>query len=90
MMLMIPKSSIRIPIHKYLLLNQPSFVLRVLSERQAAPEVGPLTGKTYVITGTLSSMTREHATAAIERLGGPGDDGVRCGPARSGSRRSIT
>ena len=31
---------------------------------------GPLTGKTYVITGTLSSMTREEATAAVERLGG--------------------
>jgi DNA ligase (NAD+) len=31
---------------------------------------GPLAGKTYVLTGTLSSMTREEATAAIERLGG--------------------
>jgi len=30
---------------------------------------GPLKGKTYVITGTLSSMTREAATAALERLG---------------------
>jgi DNA ligase (NAD+) len=40
------------------------------SDRQARPALGPLTGKTYVLTGTLSSMTREQATAAIERLGG--------------------
>ena len=36
----------------------------------ARPREGPFTGKTYVITGTLGSMTREEATAAIERLGG--------------------
>jgi DNA ligase (NAD+) len=36
----------------------------------ARPSEGPLTGKTYVITGTLGSMTREEASAAIERLGG--------------------
>jgi DNA ligase (NAD+) len=35
---------------------------------QVAP--GPLAGKTVVLTGTLASMTREEATAAIERLGG--------------------
>jgi DNA ligase (NAD+) len=38
------------------------------SERVSAGP-GPLTGKTYVITGTLSSMTREEAAAALERLG---------------------
>ena len=31
---------------------------------------GPLSGKTFVLTGTLSTMTREEATAAVERLGG--------------------
>jgi len=38
-------------------------------ERTAADAPGPLTGKTYVITGTLQSMSREQATAALERLG---------------------
>jgi DNA ligase (NAD+) len=40
------------------------------AERARATASGPLTGKTYVITGTLASMTREEAEAAIERLGG--------------------
>ena len=39
-------------------------------ERQVRQAPGPLTGKTYVLTGTLSSMTREQATAALEQLGG--------------------
>jgi DNA ligase (NAD+) len=39
------------------------------AERNARPAPQPLTGKTYVITGTLSSMSREQATAALERLG---------------------
>jgi DNA ligase (NAD+) len=32
-------------------------------------EVGPLAGKVFVLTGTLSSMSREEAKAALERLG---------------------
>jgi DNA ligase (NAD+) len=39
------------------------------SERTADAGPKPLAGKTYVITGTLSSMSREEATAALERLG---------------------
>ncbi|MBM3779996.1 MAG: NAD-dependent DNA ligase LigA [Acidimicrobiia bacterium] len=39
-------------------------------ERQAAGGDLPLAGRTYVLTGTLRSMTREEAAAAIERLGG--------------------
>jgi DNA ligase (NAD+) len=35
---------------------------------ESAP--GPLAGKTFVLTGTLPTMTREEATAAIERVGG--------------------
>ena len=33
------------------------------------PVEGPLTGSTYVITGTLESFTREEAAAALEELG---------------------
>jgi DNA ligase (NAD+) len=39
------------------------------SERAAAAGPQPLAGRTYVITGTLSAMSREQATAALERLG---------------------
>jgi DNA ligase (NAD+) len=39
------------------------------SERFHAAGPGPLAGRTYVITGTLASMTREEATAALERRG---------------------
>ena len=39
------------------------------SERTPAPAIGALAGRTYVITGTLTSMTREQAEAALKRLG---------------------
>jgi DNA ligase (NAD+) len=39
-------------------------------QRRTRAVDGPLSGKTYVLTGTLAGMTRDQATAAIERLGG--------------------
>jgi DNA ligase (NAD+) len=35
----------------------------------AVEPAGPLAGKVFVLTGTLASMTREEATATLERLG---------------------
>jgi DNA ligase (NAD+) len=33
------------------------------------PKAGPLTGNTYVITGTLERFSRDQAAAALEELG---------------------
>jgi DNA ligase (NAD+) len=44
-----------------------------MTSQQPPPDVagpGPLAGKTFVLTGTLPTMTREEAAAAVERLGG--------------------
>ena len=37
---------------------------------QPVAKVGPFAGKTFVLTGTLPTLTREQATAKIESLGG--------------------
>ncbi len=37
---------------------------------QPAAKAGPFAGKTFVLTGTLPTLTREDATAKIEALGG--------------------
>jgi DNA ligase (NAD+) len=46
-----------------------SLGLRFEAGEEEKPVEGPLTGRTYVITGTLESMSREEATAALEALG---------------------
>ena len=43
--------------------------LRLEAAPDERPKEGPLKGKTYVITGTLESMSREQAGAALEELG---------------------
>jgi len=40
------------------------------------PVEGPLTGRAYVITGTLESLTRNEAQAALEELGAKVSDSV--------------
>jgi len=46
-----------------------SLGLRFEAGEEEKPVEGPLTGRTYVITGTLERFTREKATAALEALG---------------------
>ncbi len=41
-----------------------------LAEPHAGPAGGPLAGQTYVLTGTLPTLSRQQATALIERAGG--------------------
>jgi len=50
--------------------------LRFSAGQEDRPVEGPLTGRQYVITGTLESMTREEARAALEALGAKVSDRV--------------
>ena len=43
--------------------------LRFEAGEEERPVEGPLTGSTYVVTGTLEGFTREEARAALEELG---------------------
>jgi DNA ligase (NAD+) len=43
--------------------------LRLEAGEEARPVEGPLTGQTYVVTGTLERFTREEAIAALEAAG---------------------
>ena len=45
-------------------------------EAAPAPPEGPLSGLTFVITGTLASMPRSKAEELIRRLGGGASDSV--------------
>lgn len=40
------------------------------SEAQSNPQEGPLAGKTFVLTGTMTSMTRDEAKQLIQKKGG--------------------
>jgi DNA ligase (NAD+) len=50
--------------------------LRLEAGAEERPVEGPLTGNTYVITGTLEDYTREEAKAELEALGGKVGDSV--------------
>ncbi|HEX4527297.1 MAG TPA: NAD-dependent DNA ligase LigA [Gaiellaceae bacterium] len=50
--------------------------LRFESGEEDRPVEGPLTGRQYVVTGTLESFTREDARAALEALGAKVSDNV--------------
>jgi DNA ligase (NAD+) len=50
--------------------------LRFELDAEERPQEGPLSGRTYVITGTLARWTREEARAALERLGARVADSV--------------
>ncbi len=50
--------------------------LRFESGEEDRPVEGPLTGKQYVVTGTLDSFSREQARAALEALGAKVSDNV--------------
>jgi DNA ligase (NAD+) len=50
--------------------------LRFEADEEDRPVEGPLTGAQYVITGTLESMSREAARAALEALGAKVSDNV--------------
>jgi DNA ligase (NAD+) len=50
--------------------------LRLEAGEEERPKEGPLSGQTYVITGTLEAFTREQAKAALEELGAKVGDSV--------------
>jgi DNA ligase (NAD+) len=50
-------------------LDEAGVNMESLMPPPAVAQAGPLAGKTVVVTGTLSEMSREEATAALERLG---------------------
>jgi DNA ligase (NAD+) len=57
-------------------LRSPPIALRFEADEGDRPPEGPLTGRQYVITGTLESFTREQAKAALEERGAKVSDSV--------------
>jgi DNA ligase (NAD+) len=53
-----------------------SLGLRFEAGQEERPKEGPLTGLTYVITGTLEAFSREQARTALEELGAKVGDSV--------------
>src|SRR2546422_1075038 len=56
--------------------DQPAVLGRDMTEPVATEGRGPLAGRTYVITGTLPTLSRARATEVIEAAGGHVTDGV--------------
>ena len=53
-----------------------SLGLRLETAEEERPVEGPLTGRQYVVTGTLEGFSREEAKAALEALGAKVSDSV--------------
>jgi DNA ligase (NAD+) len=58
------------PSNRDLLLRLRDLGVNTVARAEPASGAQPLAGRSLVLTGTLSSMSREEATQAIERLGG--------------------
>ena len=50
--------------------HREGILVKLEQEAPAAPAEGPLAGLTFVITGTLPTMSREEAARLIEQHGG--------------------
>jgi DNA ligase (NAD+) len=57
------------PAHQALVERLRAAGLRFTGERTSVTAPGPLTGQTFVLTGTLERMSRDEATAALAALG---------------------
>ncbi len=44
-------------------------VLHIVSEKSSVPKTGALVGKTFVLTGTMASMSRDEAKEKLRKLG---------------------
>jgi DNA ligase (NAD+) len=64
------------PDNRRLLAELRELGLDAPADELAAVRAGPLSGRQYVLTGTLGSFTRERAKAALEALGAKVNDSV--------------